>query len=174
MTESHKCMFNFIKNCQAVFRMAIPFCILTSNVWEFQLLRILAITLFSVLKLLKIIAMVVSVKWHIIVILICISLMADDVKNLFLCLFAIMLSSFMKCLFISSFYFLIGFVFFSSFLPPISFIFWPCCVTCEISVPQPGIEPMKRKHQMLTTRPPGNSHGLFSYKDLRVICIFWI
>ena len=60
--------------------------------------------------------MVVSVKWHIIVILICISLMADDVKDLFLCLFAVMLSSFMKCLFISSFHFLIGFVFFLSFL----------------------------------------------------------
>ena len=59
--------------------------------------------------------MVVSVKWHIIVILICISLMADDVKDLFLCLFAVMLS-FMKCLFISSFHFLIGFVFFLSFL----------------------------------------------------------
>ena len=88
----------------------------------------------------KIIAMVVSVKWHIIVILICISLMADEVKDLFLCLFAIMLPSFMKCLFISSSYFLIGFIFFSSFLPStlILFIFWPCC---EISVSQPGIEP---------------------------------
>ena len=60
--------------------------------------------------------MVVSVKWHIIVILICISLMADDVKDLFLCLFAVMLSSFMKCLVISSLHFLIGFVFFLSFL----------------------------------------------------------
>ena len=44
-------------------------------------------------------------------------------------------------------------------LRPKLIFFWPCLVACRISVSQPGIEPRPQqwKHQILTTRPPGNS-----------------
>ena len=92
--------------------------------------------------------MVVSVKWHVIVILICISLMADDVKDLFLCLFAVMLSSFMKCLFISSFHFLIGFAFFLSFL--FYLFFGHAAWLVGFQLPNQGLNP---GHEMTAPNP---------------------
>lgn len=88
-------MFNFLKHYQVIFQVTTSIYIPTRSVWGsdfFMFLTTLVINFFVVVVLM-------GVKWYLIVIWICVSLMTHDVKHLFMCLLAICISSLDKSLF---------------------------------------------------------------------------
>ena len=88
-----KSVFTVLRNCQTVFQVAAPFYFPNSRAWGF------CFPWQHLFSLFLIIAILVITKWYLIVVLICISLMANDFEHQFMYLLSTCISPSEKWLF---------------------------------------------------------------------------
>ena len=99
MVGSYGCSISSIlRNLYTVLHVAVLVCIPTNSVRRFPFLHTLQHLLFVDFLMA---AILTGMRWYLIVVLICISLIMSDDEHLFMCLLAIHISSLEKCLFSS-------------------------------------------------------------------------
>ena len=87
----------FLRNCQIVFKEAVPiYYIFPPAMYEQASLYTFS-SAFGIVIIFYLVSLI-SVYWYSILILICHSLMANDVEHLFMCFFTIWVSSWVICL----------------------------------------------------------------------------